>query len=108
MLKAMEDMSNNFKFLLMIWRRFLSFFSGIIDVERHNGIKKWMFTARRHHINTDTMDKILRIFCNSPDVNTDEARKWCEAVAAIWWNNVSGNRQIECPELDELSRSASI
>ena len=75
-------------------------FSGIIDVERQNGIKKWLIYALRDRLKTDKVDKILRIFCNSPGINDEYKKKWLVEVAKTWWS--SANRQIECVELDTM------
>ena len=71
-------------------------------VERQNGIKKWIFSARKMAVSGETMDMILRIFCNSPPINAEEAKDWCRSVAIRWWSN--GERQIECQELDQYVR----
>eukprot|EP01083_Nonionella_stella_P112328 330329_1 len=67
----MEEASNIFVMNLYVLQKVMICFSGVIDVERQNGIKKWMFNARQEGMLTQNMDKILRLFCNSPNPKDD-------------------------------------
>ena len=46
----------------------LSVHSGVIDVERQNSTKKLMVNSKRMGLDDETVDKLLRIYCNSPGV----------------------------------------
>ena len=102
---AMERKSNIFGMCLLLFRKILCLFSGIIDVERKNGILKWTVYAKRERLLTEKLDKILRIFCNSPALDAGEERKkWLVAVAKIWWS--AADRKIDCTELDNLCKDS--
>ena len=59
--------------LFKVVKRALSFIPGIINIERHNGIKKWfMSTGKRDAMDTETLDKLLRMFENSPAMGSPE------------------------------------
>eukprot|EP01083_Nonionella_stella_P161350 528374_1 len=97
----MEEASNIFVMNLYVMKKVMICFSGIIDVERQNGIKKWMFTARQEGMLTQNMDKILRLFCNSPNPKDDvNLKPWIMECLKIFWSNAE--RQIECQELDNI------
>ena len=65
-----------------------------------NGMKKWIVYARRERLLTEKLDRILRIFCNSPALGEEDKKKWLVEVAKIWWS--LKDRQIECNELDVM------
>ncbi len=89
-----------FKMILLVLRKVMIYFSGIIDVERQNGIKKWMINARRESMLTTKLDKILRI-CNSPDRDDNEVfGEWLKEVVMLFWN--ARDRRIEFSELDTM------
>ena len=91
----------NYTMNLLLFRKILCLFSGIIDIERQNGIKKWIVHAKRERLLTSKLDQILRIFCNSPAITgTDIKKKWLVAVAKIWWS--SADREVDCSELDVM------
>jgi hypothetical protein len=97
----MEEKKNMFDMILLVMKRVMIYFSGIIDIERQNGIKKWMLNARRESMLTTKLDMILRIYCNRPNCNDDEyLHPWLMEVAKKWYN--AANRQIECDELDAM------
>ena len=73
-------------------------FSGIIDVERQNGIKKWLIYSLRERLTTDKLDEILQTFCDSPGLTDEDKNKWLVEVAKTWRS--SANKQTECDELD--------
>ena len=76
----------------------MCFFSGIMDVERQNGIKKWIVYSKRERLKVGKLDKILRIFCNSPGIASDELREWLIQVAKKWWSKA--DRDVDCDALD--------
>ena len=78
----------------------LIYFCGL-DVERCNCTKKWMVPARRDSPKTEKLDKILRIYHNSPDIDdTEELNKWAVEVAKIWYGMKP--RKYKCDELDTM------
>ena len=82
-------------------KKVLIYFSGIMDVERQNGIKKWILTAQREGMKNGTLDMVLRIFCNAPKEGDVEAlREWKVEVAKVFW--IAAERRIECKELDNM------
>ena len=104
-LLQMENKPNIFVMSLLLFRKILCLFSGIIDVERQNGIKKWLIYSQRERLKIDKVDKILRIFCNSPCINDVDKKEWLVQVAKIWWR--TANRRIECAELDKLCNTSN-
>eukprot|EP01083_Nonionella_stella_P079037 216609_1 len=98
----MEEASNIFVMNLYVLQKVMICFSGVIDVERQNGIKKWMFNARQEGMLTQNMDKILRLFCNSPNPKDDvNLKPWIMECLKIFWSNAE-KRQIECQQLDDI------
>ena len=87
----MEDQRNVFPMLYLLLTKIMCFFSGIIDVERQNGIKKWIYNAKRDRLLTS-------ISPNQEEV--DALRVWFVEVAKIYWKNA--DRVIDCKELDLL------
>ena len=55
-----------------MFRKILCLFNGIIDVERQNGIKKWLAYSQRERLAIENIDKILRMFCNSLGLDCEE------------------------------------
>ena len=97
----LEMRMNVFANCLLLLTNVLCSFSGVIDIERQNGVKKWICNAKRHSLLTETLDKLLRIYCNAPDLDDEEQkREWITAVAKIYWK--SAERAIECKELDDI------
>ena len=43
--------------------------------ETANGVKKWILSAKKERLKPETLDMILRIFFNSPDINDYENKK---------------------------------
>ena len=82
----MEKNSSCFKMSIMLFRKIMTYFRGIIDIERYNGCKKWMITSRRMSKSINKVDKIMRIFINSPNMNDNEQRKKWSVAAAIQWS----------------------
>ena len=69
---------------ILLLRKALSYLSGIIDVERCNGIKKYICNPRRDSLKNDKLDILLRIFYNSPDIEHETLNEWIIEVAKIW------------------------
>eukprot|EP01084_Bolivina_argentea_P260210 439356_1 len=100
-LLKIEQKPNVFPMTKLLLQKIMCLFSGIIDVERCNGIKKWICNARREAMKTKKLDKILRIYYNSPDIDAvDILNKWVIEVAKIWNRK---NRDHTCLKLDALS-----
>ena len=104
-LLQMEAKANIFVMTLLLFRKILCPFSGIIDVERQNGIKKWLVYSQRERLLIGKIDKILRIFCNSPGIDGHDKKTWLVQVAKKWWSGA--NRQIECAKLDKICNNDS-
>ena len=52
-------------------------------------------------MDNETLDMILRIFCNAPNKEDIQAlRVWRVEVAKVFWT--AAERRIECKELDEM------
>ena len=104
--KRMEEQANVFPNLLMLCKRLMTFFSGVIDIERANGFKKWIVSAKRESLKSETLDMILRVFFNSPDIDDYENKKqWLVACAKIW-NNMANRTSHNCEQLDIESGKA--
>ena len=53
-------------------------FSGIIDVERKNDIKRWMIHAKRERLKTDKLNEMLQVLCLGLGFNArkNESNGW--------------------------------
>ena len=96
----MEQRQSAFSNCFMLLTKVLCLFSGIIDVERQNGIKKWICNAKRDSLLTSKLDQILRIYCNAPSMEDEYCKQWLTEVVKIYW--AAANRSIDCKELDKI------
>ena len=97
----LEQSSNLFPMTILLLTTVLTYFSGVIDVERCNGTKKCMVPSFRDTLKTEKLDKILRIYYNSPDIDDiDELNKWAVEVVKIWYSIKP--REYKCDELDRM------
>merc|ERR1711971_469137 len=96
-----EKRVNVFGGLFPLCKKIVNWFSGVIDVERKNGVKKWICCANREAMENETLDAILRIYCNAPSgEDEEELRVWLIEVAKVFW--MAAERRIECAELDDM------
>ena len=95
----MEKRANIYAMCTLLLRKLLSLFSGVIDVERCNGTKKWMVPPKRDRLKTDKLNKILRIYYNSPDLGDSALNSWIINVAKMWNRK---NRNHTCDELNAI------
>ena len=98
--KRMEEQANVFPNLLMLCKRLMTFFPGVFDVERANGSKKCIASAKRDGLKPETLDMILRIFFDSPDVDDYENKRQWLAACAITWRNMAKRKSHNCEQLD--------
>ena len=99
--KGLKTGYSEFPLLYLLLRKVMYLFSGIVDVERQNEIKKWICTAKRDRLLTSTLDMSLRTFCNSPDENdAASVHVWHVEVAKAYWK--AADRNIDCKELDVM------
>ena len=81
----LERRENAFPMTILLLNQDMMYFSGVIDVERCNGMNKWMTPPQRNALKTEKLEKILRIYYNSPDVEEKEASQaWMIEVAKLW------------------------
>ena len=101
-LMQMEQQPNVFPMCILLLSKVIKFFSGVIDVERCNGIKKWLINSRREAMRTEKLDMLLRIFYNSPGINNKDRLNEFIIESMKTWNNAA-IRKHSCKKLNVLS-----
>ena len=98
-LLQIEARASIFATSILLLKTFITYLSGVIDVERCNGTKKWIISPRRESMKTPKLNMVLRIYYNSPGIDDPELDEWISEVTKIWYNK---GTKIQCEELDRL------